>query len=811
MKNSWKKSCKKVLQGRLAPRKRKSRKQKCELLIDTKELNKSQESKFQDALNDISSSTMQPGNEQQDDSNVNNSSGNPREGRQQQPPSTLNLGTNNNNHLESVQSNSSANNSPFIKDPLDSLGDAFPVVGESRKQHEKEKRSSSRKKKRASQSWYNVLSSSYRSKNDQFHKCFKEIPDHERLLYDASCALVRDDIKLLQGRLYVSQNYICFYSNLFKKSQVMIRFEECTNVKKEKLAKIFSNSISFQTEKQGKQLFASFTSRDRCFAFINRTWEMTKNQTPMSPQQMWDNVREQYGSDLGCSSDSDYVKADSADESQKRKKKNSKKKAKSSEPPSTFSVSNSYQSVTTVDATTPVVPTTPLESPNNNTVFGNDWKEASADETSMVSEDRISNSNSFVGSFSTDFVDTDPTPSSHILENLRHTCMDEQYAISATEIFNVIFGDNSNFYRDYLAQKNCEDTIYGKWNPPADDGNRHRINDYVMPLTNPLGPKSSRIVEDQTLYKESDLGKTYGIDIVTQNYNIPYSEYFQTIVRYSICKTGVRSSELKVSAEVRFLKKPWGMVKTFIENNAYSGIADNFNKMKIELADFVSQNFSQKKSDETTTTTAAAATEQQQSRSNAVNSENSAATVAGDHDTTTTTVRQRRGTNEGDSGKARAFSNHHVTSPRGPVASLAEGESAGGTIGNIVESVVSGFTSVCTNTSTYTKMLALFIVVLLYSNYSMHQRLVTLEKVMETESVRSDDAPSSTHQFPTADSKEWKMLENLLGVVLKRIEQLEATFKEHIQMESKWLNEQRSSWNVFENKVTTALENRDNL
>ena len=51
--------------------------------------------------------------------------------------------------------------------------------------------------------------------------------------------------------------------------------------------------------------------------------------------------------------------------------------AKSSEPPSTFSVSNSYQSVTTVDATTPVVPTTPLESPNNNTVFGNDWKEVS--------------------------------------------------------------------------------------------------------------------------------------------------------------------------------------------------------------------------------------------------------------------------------------------------------------------------------------------------------------------------------------------------------------------------------------------------
>ena len=28
----------------------------------------------------------------------------------------------------------------------------------------------------------------------------------------------------------------------------------------------------------------------------------------MTPQQLWNSVREQYGSDLGCSSESDYVK-----------------------------------------------------------------------------------------------------------------------------------------------------------------------------------------------------------------------------------------------------------------------------------------------------------------------------------------------------------------------------------------------------------------------------------------------------------------------------------------------------------------------
>ncbi|KAG7246235.1 hypothetical protein CRUP_013835 [Coryphaenoides rupestris] len=59
-----------------------------------------------------------------------------------------------------------------------------------------------------------VLSPTYKQRNEDFRKLFKSLPDTERLIVDYSCALQRDI--LLQGRLYLSENWICFYSNIFR-------------------------------------------------------------------------------------------------------------------------------------------------------------------------------------------------------------------------------------------------------------------------------------------------------------------------------------------------------------------------------------------------------------------------------------------------------------------------------------------------------------------------------------------------------------------------------------------------------------------
>ncbi|XP_045558615.1 protein Aster-A [Salmo salar] len=58
----------------------------------------------------------------------------------------------------------------------------------------------------------------YKQRVEEFKKLFRELPESERLIMDYTCALQRDI--LLQGRLYLSENWLCFYSNVFRGTKV---------------------------------------------------------------------------------------------------------------------------------------------------------------------------------------------------------------------------------------------------------------------------------------------------------------------------------------------------------------------------------------------------------------------------------------------------------------------------------------------------------------------------------------------------------------------------------------------------------------
>nr|CAH8843429.1 unnamed protein product [Trichobilharzia regenti] len=63
---------------------------------------------------------------------------------------------------------------------------------------------------------YNSLTPSYRSKLDQFRRIFRGTPvDTDRLLVDYSCALSKNNNGLLlQGRMYITETWVCFYSKI---------------------------------------------------------------------------------------------------------------------------------------------------------------------------------------------------------------------------------------------------------------------------------------------------------------------------------------------------------------------------------------------------------------------------------------------------------------------------------------------------------------------------------------------------------------------------------------------------------------------
>ncbi|KRJ97195.1 protein Aster-B isoform X11 [Drosophila yakuba] len=167
----------------------------------------------------------------------------------------------------------------------------------------KPSRLSERAKKK---SWYNVIYPNYKSRAEDFKKLFKDVPNDERLIVDYSCALQRDI--LVQGRLYVSQNYVCFHANIFSwETYLSIKWKDVTAITKEKTALVIPNAISISSGKD-KYFFATFTSRDKSFLMLFRVWQNTLMNKQFSPQEIWKHVHTCYGDELGLTTDDeDYI------------------------------------------------------------------------------------------------------------------------------------------------------------------------------------------------------------------------------------------------------------------------------------------------------------------------------------------------------------------------------------------------------------------------------------------------------------------------------------------------------------------------
>ncbi|XP_041855410.1 GRAM domain-containing protein 2B isoform X2 [Melanotaenia boesemani] len=111
-------------------------------------------------------------------------------------------------------------------------------------------------------SHYSQLSKS----NGQFHKIFKEISKEEQLRQSYTCALQKDI--LYQGRMFVSDHWICFHSKVFgKDTKIAIPVMSVTNIKKTKTAILVPNALVIATAND-RYVFVSFLSRDNTYKFL---------------------------------------------------------------------------------------------------------------------------------------------------------------------------------------------------------------------------------------------------------------------------------------------------------------------------------------------------------------------------------------------------------------------------------------------------------------------------------------------------------------------------------------------------------------
>ncbi|XP_069851661.1 GRAM domain-containing protein 2B isoform X2 [Dipodomys merriami] len=109
-------------------------------------------------------------------------------------------------------------------------------------------------------------SSSQYKANMHFHKLFLEVPTEEPLRQSFTCALQKEI--LYQGKLFVSENWICFHSKVFgKDTKITIPAFSVTLIKKTKTALLVPNALIITTVTD-RYIFVSLLSRDSTYKLL---------------------------------------------------------------------------------------------------------------------------------------------------------------------------------------------------------------------------------------------------------------------------------------------------------------------------------------------------------------------------------------------------------------------------------------------------------------------------------------------------------------------------------------------------------------
>ncbi|XP_072885880.1 protein Aster-B-like isoform X1 [Hemitrygon akajei] len=474
-----------------------------------------------------------------------------------------------------------------------------------------------------SQSWYNherqhimrVLSPTYKQRNEDFRKLFKQLPDTERLIVDYSCALQRDI--LLQGRLYLSENWICFYSNIFRwETLLTVRLKDVCSMTKEKTARLIPNAVQVCTDTE-KHFFTSFGARDRTYMMMFRLWQNALLEKPLCPKELWHFVHQCYGNELGLTSDDeDYVPPDDDFNTM----------GFCEEIPVEEVEVNDNSSKSSVEVKTDASPQMHKKSVTNSTLTSTGSNEAPASFDGITADDEVdcqlegeigdlqvidrNEINLSANSPSLDFNDNEDIPtelsdSSETHDEVGLTTADfkklktgevqafyedlngrqyinEVFHVNVDKLYDLLFTD-SQFLRDFFEQRRFTDMVSHPWKKEI-NGNQTRVILYTIALSNPLAPKTATVTETQTLYKASQESECYVIDAEVITHDVPYHDYFYTINRYSLTRVAKNKSRLRISTELKYRKQPWGLVKSFIEKNFWSGLDDYFRHLDIELA-----------------------------------------------------------------------------------------------------------------------------------------------------------------------------------------------------------------------------------
>ncbi|XP_071959231.1 protein Aster-B-like isoform X3 [Antedon mediterranea] len=412
-----------------------------------------------------------------------------------------------------------------------------------------------KKNVRKSTPWYSVLQSNYKSRCEEFQKLFKGIPDTERLTVDYSCALQKEI--LVHGRMYVTQNYLCFYANIFKwETTLTIQLKDITAVTKERTVRFIPNALQVTTATE-KYFFTSFGSRDKSFMTIFKLWQNSLMQLEMPPVEFWKWIHCNYGYDLGIPEDElpeDYVfPSKEAEDSGDDKSRGQASEGRGSDGDD-LSLSESREEPAVKDVEYIIE-----EDENGTTapplLTGLDPPRIDVSDYSEAEEEVLCGCNDM---------------------HQGKQYLNEVFGVSCETLFKLLFAEDSVFYLDYVKARKSTDIEIGKWRTEEDSSKDSRVVTYIFPINSNIGPKSSQVTETQTFHRDlSKEGSCYITTNKVENKGIPYSDNFHVLGRWCITRVSENKCRLCVHAEINFTKASW-FIRNIIEKQVHVGLKNGY-------------------------------------------------------------------------------------------------------------------------------------------------------------------------------------------------------------------------------------------
>ncbi|MEE6485297.1 hypothetical protein FKM82_014236 [Ascaphus truei] len=387
---------------------------------------------------------------------------------------------------------------------------------------------------------------------------------------------------------------------------------------KEKTARLIPNAIQLCTDTE-KHFFTSFGARDRTYMMMFRLWQNALLEKPLCPKELWHFVHQCYGNELGLTSDDeDYVPPDDdfntmgyceeipveEVEINDNSTKNSSEFDGGIMEDMDSSIERELLFASIVEQKVQLLP--PVTSPsldfNDNEDLPTDLSDSSdthdegrvqqhrkREKDADKARSRMAQIKQGGGSINNTRERAEATPSEEgrgevqaFYEDLNgRQYINEVFSFNVDKLFSLLFSE-SKFQRDFMEQRRFTEVIFHPWKK-EENGNQTRVILYTIALTNPLAPKSATVTETQTLYKASQESECYVVDAEVLTHDIPYHDYFYTINRYTLTRAARNKSRLRISTELRYRKQPWGLVKTFIEKNFWSGLDEYFHHLENEL------------------------------------------------------------------------------------------------------------------------------------------------------------------------------------------------------------------------------------